>query len=300
MLPQKCYALVPNSTPRITPMQAISISGKRRSILRQLSLTSRTTPASYALSLTTLLLLAVAPALRAQTDLQPEASLTVAEQYLLAAANQDRANQGLPALRLDPVLTQASALHARKMADHATISHQFANEPELAERGSNAGVHFSLIAENVGEAPTSVIIHNLWMHSPGHRANLLDPNVNTIGIAIVSRDHQLYAVEDFASTVEPLTLTQQERTVAGVIAQSGLQVADTTNDARETCTMPTGYAGSRRPWYIMRYTAASLNEIPTQLKTRLISGKYHQAVIGACSANSGPFSSYNIAVLLYP
>jgi uncharacterized protein YkwD len=255
---------------------------------------------SYTLSLT-LLLLAIAPALRAQSDPQTEVSLTVAEQYLLAAANQDRVNRGLPALRLDPILTQASALHAREMAEHAAISHQFANEPELAERGSNAGVHFSLIAENVGEAPTSVIIHDLWMHSPGHRANLLDPNVNTIGIAIVARDHELYAVEDFASTVQPLTLAQQERAVAGVIAQSGLQVADTTNDARETCTMPTGYAGSRRPWYIMRYTAASLNEIPTQLKTRLISGKYHQAVVGACSANnSGPFSSYNIAVLLYP
>jgi uncharacterized protein YkwD len=270
-------------------MQPFSISGKKSFM-----------PFRCTVFFAAFCLLAVVPALRAQTDLQPEASLTVAEQYLLAAANQDRANQGLPALRLDPVLTQASAFHAREMADHATISHQFTDEPELAERGSNAGVHFSLIAENVGEAPTSVIIHDLWMHSPDHRANLLDPNVNTIGIAIVSRDNQLYAVEDFASTVEPLTLTQQERAVAGVIAQSGLQVADTTSDARETCTMPTGYAGSRRPWYIMRYTASSLNEIPNQLKTRLTSGKYHQAVVGACSANSRPFSSYNIAVLLYP
>jgi uncharacterized protein YkwD len=288
VLPQKCYALVPNLTPRILQMQAFSISGTKRS-----------TPSTCTVLLAAFCLLAMTPALRAQNDLQFEASLTVAEQYLLAAANQDRANQGLPALRLDPVLTQASAFHAREMADHATISHQFPDEPELAERGSNAGVHFSLIAENVGEAPTSVIIHDLWMHSPDHRANLLDPNVNTIGIAIVSRDNQLYAVEDFASTVEPLTLAQQEHAVAGVIAQSGLQVADTTNDARETCTMPTGYAGSRRPWYIMRYTASSLNEIPSQLKTRLTSGKYHQAVVGACSANSRPFSSYNIAVLLY-
>ncbi len=289
MLPRKCYALVPNLTPRITPMQSFSISGKKSS-----------TPPRCTAVLAAFCLLATVSTLRAQNELQPEASLTVAEQYLLAAANQDRANQGLPALRLDPVLTQASAFHAREMADHATISHQFPDEPELAERRSNAGVHFSLIAENVGEAPTSVIIHDLWMHSPDHRPNLLDPNVNTIGIAIVSRDNQLYAVEDFASTVEPLTLTQQERAVAGVIAQSGLQVADTTNDARETCTMPTGYAGSRRPWYIMRYTASSLNEIPSQLKTRLTSGKYHQAVVGACSANSRPFSSYNIAVLLYP
>jgi len=275
-------------------MQAFS----KRSILRPISFSS---PTRCTLSLAALLLLAIAPALAANRDPQPEVSLTVAEQYLLAAANQDRANQGLPALRLDPVLTQASAFHAREMAEHADISHQFPGEPELAERGSNAGVHFSLIAENVGEAPTSVIIHDLWMHSPHHRANLLDPNVNTIGIAIVSRDNQLYAVEDFASTVEPLTLAQQEHAVAGVIAQSGMRVADTTSDARETCTMSTGYAGSRRPWYIMRYTAASLNEVPSQLKTRLSSGKYHQAVVGACSANSSsPFSSYNIAVLLYP
>jgi uncharacterized protein YkwD len=301
MLTQKCYPLVPNSTPRIKPMQAFSPTGTKRLILKSFLLTKSVNPTFCALSVVALLLLAIAPALAANHDSQPEVSLTVAEQYLLAAANQDRANQGLPPLRLDPVLTQASAFHAREMAQHADISHQFEGEPELAERGANAGVHFSLIAENVGEAPTSVIIHDLWMHSPHHRANLLDPNVNTIGIAIVSRDHQLYAVEDFASTVEPLTLAQQEHAVAGVIAQSGLRVADTTSDARETCTMPTGYAGSRRPWYIMRYTASSLNEVPNQLKTRLSSGKYHQAVVGACSANgSSPFSSYNIAVLLYP
>jgi len=301
MLTQKCYPPVPNSTPRITPMQAFSPTGTKHLILQPFPLLKPAKPAVFALSLAAFLLLAIAPALAANHDPQPEVSLTVAEQYLLAAANQDRANQGLPPLRLDPVLTQASAFHAREMAEHEDISHQFDGEPELAERGANAGVHFSLIAENVGEAPTSVIIHDLWMHSPHHRANLLDPNVNTIGIAIVSRDNQLYAVEDFASTVESLTLTQQEHAVAGVIAQSGLRIADTTSDARQTCTMPTGYAGSRRPWYIMRYTAASLNEVPAQLKTRLTSGKYHQAVVGACSAtNASPFSSYNIAVLLYP
>jgi uncharacterized protein YkwD len=279
-------------------MQASSLTGRKRSTSQAPFILK---PAGLTLSLAALLLGTLAPAFAANHDPQPEVSLTVAEQYLLAAANQDRANQGLAPLRLDPVLTQASALHAREMADHADISHQFPGEPELAERGANAGVHFSLIAENVGEAPTSVLLHDLWMHSPHHRANLLDPNVNTIGIAIVSRDNELYAVEDFASTVEPLTLTQQEQAIAAVLAQSGLQIAATTSDARATCTMPTGYAGSRRPWYIMRYTASSLDQVPAQLKTRLSSGKYHQAVVGACSANtSSPFSSYNIAVLLYP
>jgi uncharacterized protein YkwD len=248
-----------------------------------------------------LALLAAAPWLHARGRSEPENNLTVAEQYLLAAANDARASQGLAPVRLDPVLAEAAAAHAREMADHAAISHQFNGEPELAERGASAGVHFSIISENVAEAPTSVIIHDLWMHSPHHRANLLDPNVDSIGIAVVVRDKQLYAVEDFASTVQSLTLNQQEHAVAGALAKSGMKVAQTTQDARQTCMMDTGYAGSRQPWFIMRYTAASLDEIPSQLKTRLSSGKYHQAVVGACpSTRKTPFTAYNIAVLLYP
>jgi hypothetical protein len=50
----------------------------------------------------------------------------------------------------------------------------------------------------------------------------------------------------------------------------------------------------------MRYTAGSLNEIPSQLKVKLTSGKYHQAVVGACAiSRNTPFTAYNIAVLLY-
>jgi uncharacterized protein YkwD len=257
------------------------------------------------LVMTSLTLASVAPHLPAQIPAQSalalENNLTVAEQYLFTAANEARANQGLPPLRLDPVLTEASAQHAREMANRAAISHQFDGEPELATRGANAGAHFSLISENVGEAPSSVIIHDLWMNSPGHRANLLDPSVDSIGIAIVTRNNQLYAVEDFASTVKTLTLNQQERTVAGAIEQSGMRVAETTDDARQTCMMSTGYAGSRQPWFIMRYTASSLNTIPSQLKSRLTSGRYHQAVVGACPATrKSSFTAYNIAILLYP
>jgi uncharacterized protein YkwD len=290
MLHRKLYYLTLYLKPRITLMRPSPTSATNPLILLTKSL------ATLALAL-----LSVTPHLRAQSVVASENNLTVAEQYLLAAANEARANQGLSPLRLDPVLTEASAAHAREMANHANISHQFNDEPDLAERGASAGAHFSLISENVGEAPSSVIIHDLWMHSPGHRANLLDPNVDAIGIAVISRDNQLYAVEDFASTVQTLTLNQQEHTVASVLAKSGMKVAETTEDARQTCTMNTGYAGPRQPWFIMRYTAASLNEIPSQLKSRLTSGKYHQAIVGACpTTRQTPFTAYNIAVLLYP
>lgn len=230
---------------------------------------------------------------------------SAAELYLLTAANQDRVARGLPRLRFDPVLAQAALYHARQMADRSDISHQFPGEPDLSARGANAGVRFSLISENVADAPDSVLIHDMWMHSEGHRANLLDPNVNVVGISVIVRDEQLYAVEDFASTVESLTLNQQESTVATLLSNSGMSITQgsgvTLEDARQTCTMPTSHAGSRKPWFVMRYTAASLTELPAQLKTRLSTGKYHQATVGACTTpEPGPFTAYNIAVLLYP
>ena len=148
-------------------------------------------------------------------------SASVAEQYLLAAANHERLSRGLQPVQRDPVLAQAAAFHARQMADHGDISHEFPGEPDLAARASNAGVRFSLVAENVAVAPEPTVIHDMWMKSEGHRENLLEPHVNVAGISVVVRDGQFYAVEDFASTVESKTLDEQESSVASLIAASG-------------------------------------------------------------------------------
>lgn len=134
---------------------------------------------------------------------------TLAEQYLFAAANADRAQHHLAPLRSDSILGKAAKYHAEQMAERADISHQFPGEPELAERGTAAGARFSLVSENVAEAPNPATIHNMWMESEGHRANLLDDEVNVVGIAVVMRDGQFYAVEDFARTLEGAPLEEQ-------------------------------------------------------------------------------------------
>ena len=43
---------------------------------------------------------------------------TIAEQYLLAAANQERQSRGLPALHRDAHLASAASHHAQEMAAH--------------------------------------------------------------------------------------------------------------------------------------------------------------------------------------
>jgi hypothetical protein len=226
---------------------------------------------------------------------------TVAEQYLLSAANAERVQRGLKPLHWDRALYDAASFHAQQMVERETISHQYAGEQGLMARGQQAGARFSVIAENVAEAPTALLIQSAWMNSEKHRQNLLDPRVDSIGIRVIARGDRLYAVEDFDRSVMSLSLAEQEDAVAQLLQlKSSLSVLPTTEDARRTCSMETGYAGAQQPWFVMRYTAADLSTIPSLLEERLASGKYRSAVVGACPAQGQQnFSAYSIAVLLY-
>lgn len=227
---------------------------------------------------------------------------SVSEQYLFASANAERAQRGLAVLRWDAALYRAADGHAREMAERASISHQYPGEAELAIRGRDAGARFSLIAENVAEAPTAVRIHDAWMNSPEHRANLLDPQVDSVGIRVVRRAGQLYAVEDFARTVSVLSLEQQEQRVGELLQRaSQVRLLDATAQARRTCAMESGFVGERRPAFVMRFTSAELTRLPEALTSRLATGKYSEAQVAACEVGGEQrFTTFRVAVLLYP
>jgi hypothetical protein len=227
---------------------------------------------------------------------------SVAEQYLYAAANAERVQRGLPALHWDAALARAANQHAFEMAERASISHRYPGEAALGERARQQGARFSVVAENVAEAPNAIRIHGAWMHSEEHRANLLDASVDSVGIGVLRRGDELYAVEDFDRSVPRLSFAEQERAVAGMLARwPAVTVLPSTEDARRTCEMETGYAGAPRPWFVMRYTTGDIDDLPETLRTHLATGKYHQAMVGACAAQgTESFSAFNIAVLLYP
>jgi len=225
---------------------------------------------------------------------------TIAEQYLLSMANQERTQRGIQPLTWDAHLAAAALQHAQRMVQQNAISHQFPGEPDLESRGSANGARFSLIAENVAIAATPQILHTAWMNSPGHRANLLEPHENAVGIAVLRSGGYLYAVEDFSEQVAAADLSSQESQVADLLRANGMQDVQSTADARKSCTMDTGYAGTQRPYFIMRYTTANLSLLPYELKAKLADKRMHHAAVGACAPTSQDFSSFNIAVLLYP
>jgi len=232
----------------------------------------------------------------AMAQSKPEGS----ERILFDAANQERTARGLEPLRWDNSLADAARPHAIAMAQHNAISHQFAGEASLSARANTAGARFSMVAENVAVGPSAGTIHGLWMNSPPHRKNLLDPQLNSLGIAVAERAGQLFAVEDFSRAVAALSLEAQEQIVGAKLRTQGLRLLEDSAEARRACRLGNNYQPGRQPMLSMHYSATDLGDLPQLLEQKVRSGQYHSAAVGACPSNhSGDFAEYQITVLLY-
>jgi len=143
--------------------------------------------------------------------------LAAAEQALFRMINRDRTEAGLSALEWNEWLAQAARQHAEEMASHDQLSHQFPGEPGLRDRIAATALRFNASAENVASGPTASGINDEWMRSPGHRANILDPKYNAIGVAVARGIAGFYAVTDFAHALPALSASELEDGVAAAI-----------------------------------------------------------------------------------
>jgi uncharacterized protein YkwD len=84
------------------------------------------------------------------------------------------------------------------MARRRAAQHEFEGEPSLSSRVKQAGAHFSWLSENVTQGPTPEFIHSQFMKSPPHRANVLDTDMDSIGVGVVEHGGKMFAVEDFS------------------------------------------------------------------------------------------------------
>ena len=120
------------------------------------------------------------------------------ERELFASVNQARRAQGLAPLRWDESLATAARRHAEVMAERGSAQHGFEGEPSLSARVKQAGARFSWLSENVTQGPTPGFIHSQFMKSPPHRANIVDTDMDSIGVGVVKQGGQFFAVEDFS------------------------------------------------------------------------------------------------------
>ena len=134
-----------------------------------------------------LLFIAVAPVYAAPyTPLPGDASL---EAQLLTLTNQARLDNGVGTLERDEGLAQAARHHAEEMARLGYFSHT-SPTPEnatVSQRVARSGSFIGTLGENlalVGETNTAQTTTTGWLESPGHRANLLNPEFTHVGFGV--------------------------------------------------------------------------------------------------------------------
>jgi uncharacterized protein YkwD len=236
---------------------------------------------------------------------QSDEYLQAEGQQLVALANEARAQAGVPAVKWDPALAQAALRHTRRMvSEGGAIQHDYPGELVLSERAGLSGAHFNLIEENIAVGPTSPEIHDAWLHSKAHRENMLNPEVDRIGVAVIARRGVLYATADFSHGVTAYSPAEVEEQVGTLVERDGVKVMRDHLLAREACTSNRGFPrveNGAQPTFVMRWQDSDLTHLPSNLVQQLSSRRFHDAAVGSCPAQgeAGTFTAYRIAILLY-
>jgi len=223
------------------------------------------------------------------------------DKSLFDSLNNERSVKGLRLAKWDEGLARAARKHAELMAEENIVVHQLPGEATLVRRAQDAGASFSYITENIGRAEFVKDFHTGWMNSPGHRANILDSGVDSVGIAVVEGTEDLFAVEDFALTAasHSVSFEEQEKQIERLIAARGLSVLHGENDARRSCSLDHDFMGTSGPRFVAHYETPNLWKMPEDLDKELRSHRYKSAAVAACAPKELVGTSFRIVVLLY-
>ncbi|HLW98108.1 MAG TPA: CAP domain-containing protein [Candidatus Acidoferrales bacterium] len=223
-----------------------------------------------------------------------QAVLSGDETQLLGLLNQERERAGLPKLEFNQQLNDAARNHTLQMVEHGQLSHQFPGEPALIDRVGATGLRFDSSGENVAYAPTVEDAHQDLMHSPLHRANILNPVYNIAGVSIMERRGLVYVTEDFAHSIPGYTVDQfreaftaafnkaraaEGRPMIAAQADSRLQKAACSNDPnlRELVNQMTGASD----WVV--FTSAEPEPLPAEILKAAADSTFRKMSVGVCS-----------------
>lgn len=111
----------------------------------------------------------------------PATAATVLDE-VIRLTNAARADNGLPPLAKQSQLTSAAQKHAADMGANDYFDHTGQDGSSPSDRAAREG-YIGASGENIAAGqPTPQIVVTGWMNSPGHRANILNPDYTIIGV----------------------------------------------------------------------------------------------------------------------
>jgi uncharacterized protein YkwD len=117
------------------------------------------------------------------------------QDQVVSIVNSARGQAGCGPLAIDARLTAAAQAHSSDMANRDYFSHDTPEGVTFDKRIRNAG-YTSPAAENIAMgADNAEDVMRMWMESPGHRANILNCDLDTIGVGLDRNGY--YWTQDF-------------------------------------------------------------------------------------------------------
>lgn len=119
------------------------------------------------------------------------------EYQLLDLVNKERKRAGLNLYIMDNALQMVARAHSADMVKRDFFDHKNPDGESPFDRMTKAGIKYMKAAENVAYNSSVAEIHKSLMNSPGHRKNIMNPQLGSIGIGIVNSKYGLMATQVF-------------------------------------------------------------------------------------------------------
>jgi uncharacterized protein YkwD len=111
----------------------------------------------------------------------------LSREVIVGLTNSIRAANGLAALSENRLLTTIAEERAKDMLEKQYFDHISPVGEQASDLAQKIGYKYKIIAENIasGMFMTNQKIIDGWMQSPGHRKNILSPEVSEIGVSVM-------------------------------------------------------------------------------------------------------------------
>lgn len=123
-------------------------------------------------------------------------NLSAYEQKVVDLTNQERAKNGLPALKVDLSLSKMARDKSQDMSTNHYFSHTSPTYGSPFDMMKKYGITYRYAGENIAmgqRTPEEVV--TAWLNSEGHRKNILSPNFTYIGVGYVANGN--YWTQEF-------------------------------------------------------------------------------------------------------
>ena len=115
--------------------------------------------------------------------------------------NQDRKDQGLPALTLDPQLTSIARAHSADMRDRNFVAHVNPDGNSFSDRLRRAGLSFRIAGENLAVTTSmsdpATFANAEFLGHTTHRANILNQKFTRVGVGVARSGSKYWITQDF-------------------------------------------------------------------------------------------------------